>query len=119
MIRTHAVDYKYKYHKYLTRYLSRITAASAGTVIQQQLLEFKDRIKLEVLTPVLVEQVADFFELAVKWSYDTEQMHILEDTLMMRFVEDVADDQYDSETARAVAKGIKGINDKGYHKWFS
>ena len=119
MTHKHTVDYKYKYHKYLTRYLSRITASTAAMTIQQQLNEFMDRIKLEVLTPVLVEQIADFFELAVKWSYDVEQMHILEDTLMMRFVEDVAENQYDSDTARAVAKGIKGINDKGYLKWYS
>ncbi|XWV25208.1 putative ORFan [Tupanvirus deep ocean] len=114
------MDYYYKYKKYKNKYLQQ--KGAARTVQQQyedKLLALTERVEKEVVSTQLVNEILDFFKLSVHKSYDPEGMHILEDSLMTKFISDVADKKIVEPNIHQISVLIKKLNDKEYLKWYA
>ncbi len=115
------MDYYYKYKKYKSKYLSQKGAAK--TVDQQyedKLILYTRRINNEIITLQLANDVTNFFEMSTTKSYDPENMHILEDKLLNRFISDIADKKIvDISVIQNIAAVIKKLVEKNYLKWYA
>lgn len=119
MITNENDKYLYKYHKYFTKYMNRIGSQKNAQVIRQELDRYLKILEQEPISVELVEQIADFFERAIRWNYDVEQMHLLEDRLMRNLIDNTANGKISIDQIRPIAIAIKKITDQDYLKWYS
>lgn len=115
----------WKYVMYQEDHMHRIsghTQTGSGQRSKRKYYETLSALLISLDTDKLdakiVEKIINLFA-QHKNHYDIEQMHILEDKLSRRFINDVAEKKLDNELVYKIAQLIKSLNDEEYLKWYA
>ncbi len=118
-----SVDYFNKYIKYKNKYEHLKQNAGSKSMAEQYSEKFDQlmkEIKKQNISIQIVNETIQFFKKFEIKNYDPERMHILEDTLMSKFISDLADKNIsDLYVLQEIATLIKKLNDENYLKWYA
>lgn len=120
------MDYHHKYLKYKNKYLqykqnndhlSRITKTEK---IYQKMESLNTKLKNEIISVPLVNEIIEFFQQCQNSDYNVETMHMLEDDLMRKYIGDISGGKITSlDLIQKIATQIHKLIELDYMKWYA